>query len=148
MYYYHKYYYLQFQQVKITRNTLHSLTRLPGHGKKIRTIYSRGLDYGLGFRIRHQGSQFLLEGPRVWQETPEENRRINRPKRCVNNNKDEVNSSNTLNNIYHPASSKKILTNKDKILISNDRGETFTNIDCKDLYEKKHSNNVISLKIY
>ena len=37
-----------------------------------------------------------LEGSRVWQ-TPEEGQRIYRPKRCVNNNKDEGNSPKTLN---------------------------------------------------
>ena len=38
----------------------------------------------------------FLEGSRVWQ-TPEEGRRTYWPKRCGNNNKDEDNSSKTLN---------------------------------------------------
>ena len=45
-------------------------------------------------------------GSRVPQ-TPEENRRIYRPKRCRNNNKDEDNSPKTLNDKSHQASCQK-----------------------------------------
>ena len=41
------------------------------------------------------------------QQTPEEGRRIYRPKRWGNNNKDEDNSPKTLNDKYHQASSQK-----------------------------------------
>ena len=62
----------------------------------IRTIYTRGLNksFGLKFRV----------GSQVWQETLEEGRRTNRPKREYNN-KDEDNSPNTLNDKNYQASS-------------------------------------------
>ena len=43
----------------------------------------------------------------VWRETPEEGRRIYRPKRCDYNNKDEVDNSNILSNNNYQASSQK-----------------------------------------
>ena len=46
------------------------------------------------------------EGFRV-RQTPEEGRRIYRPKRCGNNNKDEDNSPKTLNDKNQQASSQK-----------------------------------------
>ena len=41
------------------------------------------------------------------QQTPEEGRRIYRPKRCGNNNKDEDNSPKNLNDKNQQASSQK-----------------------------------------
>ena len=64
----------------------------------IRTGDPRGSNKGRNSRFR--------EGSRV-QQTPEDGRRIYRPKRCGNNNKDENNSPKTLNNINHQASSQK-----------------------------------------
>ena len=46
------------------------------------------------------------EGSRV-RQTPEVGRRTYRPKRWVNNNKDEDNSPKTLNDKNHQASSQK-----------------------------------------
>ena len=65
----------------------------------IRARDPRGLNkrYASKFRV----------GSRVLQETPEEDRRTHRPKRCEYNNKDEDNRSKTLNNKNHQASSEK-----------------------------------------
>ena len=41
------------------------------------------------------------------RQTPEEGRKIYRPKRCGNNNKDEDNSLKSLNDKNHQASSQK-----------------------------------------
>ena len=54
----------------------------------IRTGNPRVLNDGRSLKFR--------VGSRVWQ-TPEEGRRIYRPKRCGNNNKDEDNSTKTVN---------------------------------------------------
>ena len=54
----------------------------------IRTGDTRGFNKGRSSKFR--------EGSRV-RQTPEEGRRIYRPKRCRNNNKDEDNSPKTLN---------------------------------------------------
>ena len=54
----------------------------------IRTGDPRGFNKGRSSKFR--------EGSRV-RQTPEEGRRTYRPKRCVNNNKDEDNSPKTLN---------------------------------------------------
>ena len=53
-----------------------------------------------------RGSMFRV-GSRVREETPEECRRKHRPKRCEYNNKDEDNSTKTLNDKNHQASSPK-----------------------------------------
>ena len=55
--------------------------------------------------IKDCSSKFRVRS-RVWQ-TPEEGRRIYRPKLCGNNNKDEDNSPKTLNDKNHQASSQK-----------------------------------------
>ena len=49
----------------------------------------------------------MIKGSRIRQETPEEGRRAHRPKRCVDNNKDEDNSLNNQNDMNYQASSKK-----------------------------------------
>ena len=49
---------------------------------------------------------YFPKGFRV-RQTPEEGRRIYRPKRCGNNHKDEDNSPKTLNDKNHQASSQK-----------------------------------------
>ena len=54
----------------------------------IRTGDPHGFNKGRSSKFR--------EGSQVWQ-TPEEGRRIYRPKRCGNNNKDEDNSPKNLN---------------------------------------------------
>ena len=51
-------------------------------------------------------SSKFREGSRV-RQTPEEGRWTYRPKRCGNNNNDEDNSSKTLNDKNHQASSQK-----------------------------------------
>ena len=51
-------------------------------------------------------SSKFREGSRV-RQTPEEDRRTYRPKRCGNNNKDEGNSPKTLNDKNHQALSQK-----------------------------------------
>ena len=56
---------------------------------RIRTIYLDGLD-------KRFGSKFCV-GSQVQHETLEEGWRMNWPKRCEYNNKDEDNSQNTLN---------------------------------------------------
>ena len=62
----------------------------------MRTRYPRGLNKGLGSKFR-DGSR-LQKGSCVRQEIPEEGRRAHRPKRCRDNNEDEVNSPNNTNN--------------------------------------------------
>ena len=64
----------------------------------IRTNDPRGLNKGRSSKFR--------EGSRV-RQTPEEGRRIYRPKRCGNNNKHEDNSPKTLNDKNQQASSPK-----------------------------------------
>ena len=64
----------------------------------IRTGNPRGFNKGRSSKFR--------EGSRV-RQTPEEGRRIYRPKRCGNNNKDEDNSPKTLNDKNQQASSQK-----------------------------------------
>ena len=54
----------------------------------IRTGDPRGFNKGRSSKFR-EGSQV--------RQTPEEDRRTHRPKRCGNNNKDEYNSQKTLN---------------------------------------------------
>ena len=56
--------------------------------------------------IQYEGSRVRQKGSRLRQETPEEGRRVHRPKRCICNNKNEDNSSNTLDNINYQASFK------------------------------------------
>ena len=58
----------------------------------IRTGEPRGFNKG--------PSSKFPEGSRV-RQIPEEGRRIYRPKRCGNNNKDEDNSPKTLNDNYY-----------------------------------------------
>ena len=65
----------------------------------IRITYSNGLYKGFG-------SMFCV-GSRVRHETPEEDRRMHRPKRYEYNNKDDNNSLNTLNDKSYQASSRK-----------------------------------------
>ena len=65
---------------------------------RIRTGNRRGFNKGRSSKFR--------EGSQVWQ-TLEEGRRAYRPKHCGNNNKDEDNSSKTLDDKYHQASSQK-----------------------------------------
>ena len=65
---------------------------------RIRTDHPRGFNKGRSSKAR--------EGSRV-QETPEVGRKAYRPKRSGHNNKDEDNSSNTLNDKNHQASSQK-----------------------------------------
>ena len=62
----------------------------------MRTGYPRGLNKGLGSKVR-DGS-LLQEGFCVRQEIPEEGWRAHRPKRCTDNNEDEDNSLNNTNN--------------------------------------------------
>ncbi len=57
-----------------------------------------------GFNKRR--SSKFREGSRV-RQTPEEGQKTYRPKRCVNNNKDEDNSPKTLNDKNQQALSKK-----------------------------------------
>ena len=57
---------------------------------EIRTIYPHGLNKGFS-------SRFSV-GSRVRHETPEEDQRIHRPKRCKHNNEDEDLSPNILSN--------------------------------------------------
>ena len=64
------------------------LTLYPVMVKGIRASYPRRFNKG---RV----SKFRV-GPRVQQETPEEDRRTYLPKRCIYNNKDEDNSPKTL----------------------------------------------------
>ena len=64
----------------------------------IRTGDPRGFNKGRRSNFR--------EGPRV-QQTPKDDRRTYRQKRCGNNNKDESNSPKTLNDKNHQASSQK-----------------------------------------
>ena len=64
----------------------------------IRTGDPRGFNKGRSLKFR-EGSQV--------RQTPEEGRRTYRPKRCGNNNNDEVYSLKTLNNKNHQASSRK-----------------------------------------
>ena len=64
----------------------------------IRTGEPRGFNKGR--------SSMFREGSRV-RQTSEEGRRIYRPKHCGNNNKHEDNSSETLNDKNHQASSLK-----------------------------------------
>ena len=74
--------------------------------------------------IRASGTQGLNKrrGPKfhvgslVPQETPEEGRRIHKPKRCEYSNKDEDNSPKTLNDKNHQASSQKF---RQQIVITN-----------------------------
>ena len=54
---------------------------------------------------KERSSKFR-EGSRV-RQTPEEGRRTYRPKRCGNNDKDEVNSPKNLNDKNQKASSQK-----------------------------------------
>ena len=69
----------------------------------IRTGYPRGLNKGLGLklqegsRVRKEDSR-IQDSSRVQQEIPEESRRLHRPKRCTDNNKDEDNSPNNTDN--------------------------------------------------
>ena len=51
-------------------------------------------------------SSIFREGSRV-RQTPKEDRKTYRPKRCGNNNKDEDNSPKTLNDKNHQVSSQK-----------------------------------------
>ena len=51
------------------------------------------------------------------RQTPEESRRTYRPKRCGNNSKDEDNSSKTLNDKNHQASSQKFRQLKKAVCI-------------------------------
>ena len=55
---------------------------------KIGTVYPCGLNEGFS-------SRFCVES-RVWHKTPEEGQKTYQMKCCDYNNKDEVNSSNTL----------------------------------------------------
>ena len=55
---------------------------------RIRTMNPRGLNKGFS-------SKFFLSS-RVRHDTPEEGRRVYRPKRCMHNNEDEDNSPNIL----------------------------------------------------
>ena len=64
----------------------------------IRRGNSLGFNKGRSLKFR--------EGSRV-RQTPEEDRRTYRPKRCGNNNKDEDNSPKTLNDKNQQASSQK-----------------------------------------
>ena len=72
------------------RNTYYGLTLVPVYDQRIRKIYPRELN-------KRFGSKFRV-GSKVRHETPEESRRMHRSKCCEYNNKDEDNSSNTLNN--------------------------------------------------
>ena len=74
----------------------------------IRTGDPRGFNKGRSSKFR--------EGSRV-RRTPEEGRRICRPKRCGNNNKDEDNSPKILNDKNQQASSQKFRQLK-QILLS------------------------------
>ena len=71
---------------KIKRNTYYSLYPVMING--VRTIYLRGLN-------KEFVSKFSV-GPWVRHETPEESRRMHRPKRYNYNNEDEDNSPNTM----------------------------------------------------
>ena len=64
----------------------------------IRTDDPRGFNEGRSSKFR--------EGSRV-RQTPKEDRRTYRPKRCGNNNKDEDNSPKILNDKNQQASSQK-----------------------------------------
>ena len=66
-----------------------------------------------GFNKR-PGSKFC-ECSRV-RQTPEEGRRTYRPKRCVNNNKDEDNSPKIVNDKNHQASSQKFRQLKEQVV--------------------------------
>ena len=57
-------------------------------------------------RFNKGRSSKFREGSRV-RQTPEEGRRTYQPKSCGNNNKEEENSSKTLNDKNHQASSQK-----------------------------------------
>ena len=70
----------------------------------IRTGDPRGFNKGRNSRVR---------------QTPEEGQRTYQPKRCGNNNKDEDNSSKTLNDKNHQASFQKFrqLTNPTRFIL-------------------------------
>ena len=57
---------------------------------------ANGIGTGVPRGFNKGRSSKFREGSRV-RQTPEEGRRIYRPKRCGNNNKDEDNSPKTLN---------------------------------------------------
>ena len=63
----------------------------------------QSISHGL---IKRFGPKFHL-GSQVWQETPEEGRRMHRPKCCEYNNKDRDNSLDTLKDKNYQASSQK-----------------------------------------
>ena len=82
----------------ISLNNFYHLTLAPVMANGIRT----------GDRCRFNKGRSSKFRERSWvRQTPEEGRRTYRPKRCGNNNKDEVNSPKTLNDKNHQASSKK-----------------------------------------
>ena len=72
----------------------------------LNTIMANGIRTGdsRGFKKGH--SSKFCEGSRV-RQTPEEGRRMYRPKRCENTNKDEDNSPKTLNDKNQLVSSQK-----------------------------------------
>ena len=75
---------------------LNPCTRYIANG--IKTGYPHGFNKGRSWKF--------YEGSRV-RQTPEEDRRTYRPKRCGNNNKDEDNQSKTLKDKNHQASCQK-----------------------------------------
>ena len=86
----------------------------------MRTGFLRGLNKVLGSkfhdgsrlqqecsRLRQESSRVRKEGSRVQQEILDEGRRAYRPKRCIDNNEYEDDSSNNTNNTNYQASSQK-----------------------------------------